>query len=37
MVAKLKFWFGSELEDIFSSKYIIEKNDLYVYVYEVKQ
>ena len=37
MVAKLKFWFGSELEDVFSDKYIVEKNDLYVYIYEVKQ
>ena len=35
MIAKLKFWFGSEIKDIFSDKYIIEYNDLYVYVYEV--
>jgi len=33
-VAKLKFWFGSEIKDLFNEKYIVEYNDLYVYVYE---
>lgn len=35
IVAKLKFWFGSELKDLFNTeKYTIELNDLFVYVYE---
>lgn len=37
IVAKLKFWFGSEIEDLFNEKYIVEKVEDFVYVYLVKK
>jgi len=37
MIAKLKFWFGSEFEDLFNEKYIVEYVDLFVYIYEAEK
>lgn len=34
VVAKLKFWFGSEIRDLFSKKYVTERRDNFVYVYK---
>ena len=34
LVAKMKFWFGSDIKDLFNTeKYIIEEKGPFVYVY----
>lgn len=34
LIAKLKFWFGGEYNDLFNKKYIVERHDDYVYLYK---
>lgn len=36
IVAKLKFWFGKEIKDLFSEKYITEIKDNFVYIYKTE-
>ena len=33
LVAKVKFWFGEGIEDVFNDKYIVERTDGYAYIY----
>lgn len=34
LIAKVKFWFGQDLKDLFNPKYEVEVVDTFVYVYE---